>query len=345
MKKIFFCIPIILIILSCNKEVSKAEKVNKAFYYWKSADYYMGAPNDKILQDCKVNKLYVKLFEVAHSDIEGNIPISKSHLNIERGLAIVPCVYIKNEVFKKSTKEDLVKLADNVGYLIHKNLGGRQYKLANVLNEIQIDCDWTPSTKSHYFYFLKELKKVVRENVEISCTLRLYPYKYPNEMGVPPVDKAMLMCYNLINPFSNKDKNTILDIEELKKYLVKKKKYPLHLDVALPLYSWMQIYQNNAFTKITYQDFDIIKSASKPIDSLWYEVVKDTTAADMYLRIGDKVKYDKITIETVKEAITVIKENVALDKEITVSFFHLDDQQLKDFSNEEIANLYPLINK
>ncbi len=344
MKKLFILVCILFI--ACKKELPKVEKVKKAFYYWKTNSWSMEKEEENMLRHEEISKLYVKFFEVSHNDFDGNIPVSKSSLHIteKQPYTIVPTVYIRNEVFKKSNDQDIKKLADNIYFLINKKIKD-YYRNAFVLDEIQIDCDWTPSTKEAYFSFLKALKTQVNKQQKISCTLRLYPYKYPNKMGVPPVDKAMLMCYNLINPLSDKNKNSILDIGALKKYLVRNKKYPIHLDVALPLYSWMQVFQNNTFTKVIYKDFDKIKSVLTPIKPLWFEVVKDTTVADMYFRVGDKIKYDEISKKTIEEAITVIKNNVELDKEITLSFFHLDNEQLKHFSNEKITDLYTLISQ
>ncbi len=349
MKKIFPLIIFVLLLSACKKELPKVEKVTTAFYYWKTKNWTLKEKEKTVIKNGSIKKLYVKFFEIANDKIQGNIPVSKNNIKINRDynpsinsqVTIIPCIYIRNEVFKKSNKKELDVLAENIHYLVEKKKK-EKFTKKNVTNEIQIDCDWTLSTKDNYFYFLEKIKEFSKK--EISCTLRLYPYKYPEKMGVPPVDKAMLMCYNLINPSTNKDKNSILDIEELKKYLVKKEKYPKHLDVALPLYSWMQVFQNNEFTKVVYKDFNTIKKVTKPIKPLWLEVIKDTTAADMYLRIGDKIKYDEITLETVKKAIKIIKENVYLDKEITFSFFHLDQEQLKNFTNEEIRDLYTLIN-
>ncbi|MEM0544143.1 hypothetical protein WFZ85_16275, partial [Flavobacterium sp. j3] len=95
-------------------------------------------------------------------------------------------------------------------------------------------------------YFLKKLKEISKK--EISCTLRLYPYKYPDKMGVPPVDKVMIMCYNLINPLENENKNSILDLAELESYLISVPKYHKHIVIAFPIYSWMQVYLNKRFS-------------------------------------------------------------------------------------------------
>lgn len=340
MKKITLLFIISILLWSCQ---NKVEKVERAFYYWKSEGYGFADEEDEVLKENEVKKLYIKFFEVDFTEEMGNFPIAKTSFSIspynesQKAIEeIIPTIYIKNIVFKKSSEKDLDKLADDVNFLINK------YSLEKFDSiqpkEIQIDCDWTASTKDKYFYFLKKLKPIAKK--QISCTLRLYPYKYPDKMGVPPVDKVMLMCYNLINPLESDNKNSILDLNELKSYLNTKEKYPLHLDVALPLYSWMQLYQNNQFTGVLYNVNDV-KPLLKSIKPLWYEVQKDTVINyETYLRAGDKIKFEEIKTSEIVQAIAIIKSNVKLDKEITVSLFHLDQNQLKNYTNEEINHFY-----
>lgn len=342
-KNIFLFLPLFFLLFSC--ENTKVEKVEKAFYYWKSNDYPASSNKEKdILVNQDIKKLYVKFFEVDYSDAMGNYPISKTSFSLysycdEKKIPpyeVIPTVYIKNIVFQKSNEKDLDKLADNVNFLINKYTNERLDSLK--ISEIQIDCDWTASTKDKYFYFLKKLKPISKK--EISATLRLYPYKYPDKMGVPPVDKVTLMCYNLINPLADQSKNSILDLKELESYLNIEKKYPLHLDVALPVYSWMQVYQNNQFTNVLY-DVKDIKPHLKEIKPLWYEVQKDIVINyETYLRTGDKIKYEEVTADKINKAIAIIKKNIKFDKEITVILFHLDENQLNNYTDEEISHFY-----
>ena len=208
----------------------------------------------------------------------------------------------------------------------------------NKPKEIQMDCDWTPKSRDKYFYFLRKLK--AKAETQVSCTLRLYPYKYPVKMGVPPVDKAMLMCYNLVNPLESETTNSILDTGELSKYLDKKREYPLHIDIALPVFSWMQVYQNKRFRGLIYPGDNSVKKILKQVKPLWYEVTKDTLLDDHYLRIGDLVKYEEITPQKINAAIKIIKENVALEKTITVALYHLDEKELNNFTNETLTGFY-----
>lgn len=338
MRKTLALIFLSAVIFSCS---NKVENVESAFYYWKSNSNLDGQEKD-ILEKLKIKKIYVKFFEVDHNEAMGNFPISKSELSsysfgYDSTTVIVPTVYLRNEVFLKSDKSALNTLADNVNYLISK-FHNEKYEHFGALTELQMDCDWTLNSRDNYFYFLKKLKAISKK--KISCTLRLYPYKYPDKMGVPPVDKVILMCYNLINPLQNKNKNSILDLDELSAYLDKKRDYPLHIDIALPLFSWMQVYQNNQFSGVFHKNVKELKGILKKDKPLWYEVTRDTVVDDIYLRVGDKVKAEEITATKLEKAIAIIKKNVRLDENTTIALFHLDKQVINQYSDEEISRFY-----
>jgi hypothetical protein len=222
-------------------------------------------------------------------------------------------------------------------------LAGKYYKNqfgSNSRNyqEIQLDCDWTERTRDNYFYLLQKIKSLSGKS--ISCTLRLYPYKYSGKMGIPPVDKAVLMCYNLINPLASDNKNSILAIEELRKYLEKGKKYPLHLDFALPLFSWVQVYQNNQFVGIIHPATHELDSIAKPVRPLWSEVIKEQEIGNIYLKIGDRLKREVVKEGMIKDAIILLKENVPWDNNRTIVLFDLDERNLRKFNHETLNSFF-----
>ncbi|MDN5128505.1 glycosyl hydrolase family 18 protein, partial [Aliarcobacter butzleri] len=134
----------------------------------------------------------------------------------------IPVIYITNETMK------------NVDYsLVSKAILEtlKNYKF----DEIQIDCDWSLSTRSNYFNLLEDLKEKL--NKKISATIRLHQIKYYAKTGIPPVDYGVLMYYNMSNIGDFNTKNSILDNEIAKKYHYNFDVYPLKLKLALPLYS------------------------------------------------------------------------------------------------------------
>ena len=66
----------------------------------------------------------------------------------------------------------------------------------------------------------------------LSATIRLHQLKFIGESGIPPVDKGLLMCYNMGDLHRLRISNSILETAELKKYIKQLSVYPLKLDVA-----------------------------------------------------------------------------------------------------------------
>ncbi|MBI3220887.1 MAG: hypothetical protein HYZ44_15335 [Bacteroidetes bacterium] len=328
-----------VLLSSCSQQ--KVEKVERAFYYWKSNSPLTNKER-AVCDTLGVKKLYIKFFEVNFSPERGNFPESKTewwegYSNTFTFKEIVPTVYLRNVVFLKSPHEELDILADNINFLITK-YANEKFREGTIIQEFQMDCDWTLKSKDNYFYFLTKLKTIAKK--QISCTLRLYPFKYPDKMGVPPVDKVTLMCYNLLNPLENPGKNSILDLTELKNYLQDSPTYPLHLDVVLPVYSWAQVYHNERFSEVLYTNYQNLKTNLKQEKPLWYTVLRDTIINETYLRKGDQLKLEEMTAEKIGDAIALLKKNIHFDNNTTVVLFHLDEEQLNQFTNAELASFY-----
>ncbi|MCT7586125.1 hypothetical protein [Aliarcobacter butzleri] len=210
MKKIVILISLILvfalIVFSYNKTQTKDIQIS--FYSWENS-----------FEEQNINeKLYIKVLDVNFST---KLELLKTNIK-ETPKNFIPVIYITNETMK------------NVDYsLVSKAILEtlKNYKF----DEIQIDCDWSLSTRSNYFNLLEDLKEKL--NKTISATIRLHQIKYYTKTGIPPVDYGVLMYYNMSNIGDFNTKNSILDNEIAKKYHYNFDTYPLKLKLALPLYS------------------------------------------------------------------------------------------------------------
>ncbi len=199
--------------------------------------------------------------------------------------------------------------------------------------EIQFDCDWTPSTKNKYFKFLKACEKRF-EGKTISATIRLYPYKYQQEMGVPPVDRGMLMCYNIGNITDPEGINSIFDLEEIRKYIGDEINYPLPLDYALPVFSWAALYHEKKLVNVL--DEDIIGdseffrlSKKQPADTsvLYYDVIKEYSRAEFVFHPGDLIKVENVKYnELIALAAELRRKN--RNKQPRLILYHFDSEEL-----------------
>ncbi|MFW2607621.1 hypothetical protein [Aliarcobacter butzleri] len=210
MKKIVILISIILVfaLIVFNYNKTQTKDIQISFYSWENS-----------FEEQNINeKLYIKVLDVNFST---KLELLKTNLK-ETLKNFIPVIYITNETMK------------NVDYsLVSKAILEtlKNYKF----DEIQIDCDWSLSTRSNYFNLLEDLKEKL--NKTISATIRLHQIKYYTKTGIPPVDYGVLMYYNMSNIGDFNTKNSILDNEIAKKYHYNFDVYPLKLKLALPLYS------------------------------------------------------------------------------------------------------------
>ncbi len=353
--RLFYLLLVCISLLSC-KENLHTTHVERAYYYWKNATSSLTADELNYIQNDSIEKLYVKFFEVEIDSILGTIPTAKTNLGINfwgfegkdsiyknriEKIQIIPTVYVRNNVLLNTSKGALDTLADNILFLTNKYFTDYYRSITTPFSELQLDCDWTPTTRDNYFYLLKKIKELSGKT--ISATLRLYPYKYPDKMGVLPVDKAMLMCYNLNNPLSKKTENSILENKVLESYLKDVKKYPIHVDIAFPVFNWVLLYKNNTYSGIIYPQLTTrLKDCLKQIEDNWFVVEKDIFIYEnnILLKAGDKLKIEEVSTETLKKSIASIQKYVELSDTTTVTLFHLDEQNLKQYSNETIHSFY-----
>lgn len=324
----------------------KPIQISSAFYFWETERNDFSDYEKETLKSTDTKKLYVKFFEVENDATFGIIPTEKTNLFTKTkglNLEIIPTIYIRNEVFKTIKSTRLTELAENINFLINKKFNENFTNSKKSFQEIQIDCDWTESSKKNYFIFLKALKKI--SSKQISATLRLYAYKFPAKMGVLPVDRAMLMCYNLISPPEAKNKNSILDLNELKKYLIGSDVYPIPLDIALPIYSSIQLYKNNHLAGIFYNETAQFVQNLRKEKKYWYRIINDTVINDIFLRKNDIVKFEKCTFKELMKAIEIVNENVTFSTTTTIVLYNLQETELKQYKNEELLNLFHSIHR
>lgn len=98
------------------------------------------------------------------------------------------------------------------------------------ITSLQIDCDWTPRTRSAYFRLLSTNKRE-RPELDLSVIVRLHQYRDREANGIPPADRGLLMCYNMPPVQQRQTRDAIYDEAILKGYL-KAPAYPIPLDAG-----------------------------------------------------------------------------------------------------------------
>ena len=301
--------------LSCKKNNAQ---VVPSFYYFKTTGSYKDY-EAQLSKDFLKHRIYQKILDIGEmlEPLAINDVVCGDVENVE----VVPTVFIKNNAFSNPDSVEITKLAQR----IVKNLKGKP-------KELQIDCDWTSSTKDNYFYFLLMVKKA-NPVLTLSATIRLYPFKYKEKMGIPPVDRGMLMVYNVSKMNDVATPNAILDFEEAEKY-IKGGSYPLPLDLALPIFSQGVVFRDNKMIALL-KEFDGAMANTqtylqKSKDNR-YAFVADTVVAGHFFRVGDLLRTEDISNETLEKTAKLVSKNIALNGPFHVAFYHLDDATLKKY--------------
>ncbi|MEP2239412.1 MAG: hypothetical protein ABJI22_13685 [Maribacter sp.] len=309
------------------------EEKKISFYHWKAKATYNETYKEALtLADSK--KVYLHYFDlnlVDKNDTEndGIYPVyllrevDKAYHDFD----IVPVVYITNQVFKDEI--DIQGLAERTTRLIHE-ISEKQFQ--KKLNTIQIDCDWTQTTKNTYFEFLE----LMNNEFEVSTTIRLHQIKFQKQTGIPPVKSGTLMLYN-IGDLKNRNENSILENSIVQKYINSDTSYPLKLSLGLPLFS--QTIVTNMSNKIK-----IIKDTERSIlekdshftkvDDTNFSVVKDTLYKGFYLSNGYNLKLEELSEnEIINSYKTVENSKLKIDD---IIFYHLDDHALNSLNLQKI---------
>jgi hypothetical protein len=361
-----------LVLPSCQGQAIKDK--GPAFYYWRTQLNFDTA-NAALAEQMKNQHLYLRYFDVDWSaGYEAAVP--RGAIDLDYGViqgwdkkTITPCIYITNRTFERLPEtgmEELVSkvlrkveqlnksLVDQVfGYAYYDSLPDNltweeksdiidslETAYAKKMTELQIDCDWTAKTRDRYFQFLNQLIAKSPE-LMITCTLRLHQYRDRKLMGIPPVEKLMLMCYNTGDPKKLNENNAILDAEVVKQYL-KGKKYPRQLELALPHFSWGAWYRAGSFQGLL-REFNPSASYVQLESNNRYRVSQDTVVGQDYLREGDLIRLDGPTAAQMQATLQTIKERLGR-RFSRLAFFDWEYRKVKA-SQAELSTYFQTLQK
>lgn len=333
MKKSFFAFLILIFLISfaCNP---RKRKVNPVLYHWKT-NLALSVAEKAYCDSLHVQKLYVKAFDVDW-DKADNQAIPKAILqvnnkeNLPQNMAL--CVFITNSVWENTDK--VTELAEKIS----RKLSAISDSLQPIqVNEIQIDSDWTPKTKEHYFTFLEKLKTYLPHNQALSVTLRLHQIKFFEKAGVPPVKSGTLMFYNMSDVTQKNTQNSILDIKVAKNYLVNFDRYPLHIDLILPTFSWGVLKRQGRFLQLL-SDFEpdsvhfVQKSATE------YQVSKSHYYKGIYLYEGDEIRIEKAEQKDLLAAAKLLSPLLSKTN-LNIGFYHLSPENIEQYPSSFVQKI------
>lgn len=348
MKKLLSLLLISAALGSCSKpqatpKTTPEHREVNSVYYWKTV-LQLDSATTVFIVEHDVKRIYMRMFDVTADGGEwGAVPNAtlripdREYLTLAgdmESMEIVPVVYI--------TLDGLKAMADKEGELarniVNRVNNMRRYNSLPQVSELQLDCDWTPSTEALFFTLCDSVHSALAEQDlrwRLSSTIRLHQLA----KNVPPVDAGVLMVYNT-GAFNDPDtKNSIIDREEIMPYLGKLESYPLHLDVAYPTYSWQLIFRNRKFAGIT-NDLDLTdKYKFEPRGEHLFMATHDFPHNNTIIRRGDLIRLEESNFKEIDAVKREIERRLANRKHSNI-IYHLDPENLKNYSSDEINSIF-----
>jgi len=330
---VFFCL-----LPACNRK--KPVKPIPAFYHWQTR-FQTGPLASALMTDLVVRKLYIKCFDVDW-DFQKKEPVALATLepmtNLSGKVEFIPAIFITNRTLINISEQDIPDLALKISRKLDQQL---QAFSRQTIREIQFDCDWTRLTRAKYFHFLETMKSYYNiKGISLSATIRLHQIKYPDDTGVPPVKRGMLMYYNMGKVEELNTINSILDNQVGKKYLSKLRQYNLPLDVALPLYQWGVLFRNGKMIKLINQlsKKDLEDPSRFVKKGHYWEVRKSTYLKGYYLYKSDLIRLERSELPQLILAADLLSRQLKKENR-SIAFYHLDESVLGNFREKDLQEI------
>lgn len=252
--KTILLITLVCLLASCG---GKAPHGNiRAAYYW-STTLDIDSQKAAFIKEHDITRLYIRYFDV----VPGNAgePVPNATLKFrslpDSCIEIIPTVFITNECMKAKTNGLAEKI---MGRILQMNETNRVRNVKGV----QIDCDWTMTTRKTFFAFMDEMKRLTHEKgMELSATIRLHQLS----QTPPPCDRGVLMMYNTGDVTDFNCRKPILDMADAGPFMRHLDGYELPLSSAYPLFRWEVIFRNGKFVGIQHYEGEY---PTLPTDSL-----------------------------------------------------------------------------
>lgn len=325
-----------------------------ALYEWRST-VDLGEAAYRTLDSLKAARLYIRFFDVQWDEASGEaVPRSTARFtrSIREETEVVPTVYITNETMRNIPSDRIDSLAarivrkiDGMTLSIRRanSADGQSFRSTppHPWREVQIDCDWTATSRTSYFVLLRRIDELLPDDVTLSATIRLHQVKYRVETGTPPVDRGLLMAYNTGEVTDPDEENSIVEYEVVEEYLGELDEYPLPIDVALPIFAWGVRFHFNRFASIipevTAAEF-MRRGEFRQVATNRFVVLQRTDLRGEQLEPGDLIRTEESDPEKVLRVAELIAG--ALGRNPGTIVLYRYDPQI--FERHETARLLPL---
>lgn len=282
-----------------------------AIYHWKG-EFTPDSTELNFLKRHDIKRLYLKMFDVVSQwdNISRQIEIrpnatTKFGCQPPADVEVIPVTYITIDALREMNTRE----GEYAPLIVERLLAMARYNHCGTIREVQLDCDWTSTTKASYHKLCQIVKDSLNaRQIDLSITIRLHQL----QETPPPADRGVLMLYNTGALKDPKTHNSILDIEDVKPYL-RVSTYPLPLDYAYPAFGW----------------------GVKFVDDYFWMIVSEQAQAH-----DDKthIRRERPSAKEILRTKALVEQRLGKPNRGNI-LYHLDKQQLNHYNDDEISEI------
>ena len=142
--------------------------------------------------------------------------------------------------------------------------------------------------------------------------------------------------------------NSIGSAHEISQYLTQPA-YPVHLDVALPLFGWSVLYRGQTYKGLIsdqwFRDHANDTSLLHPFAPNRYQFTSDLVIGNTYVRYGDELRMEQVSPKELGNMVQYLKQHLTLAPNSRFTFFAWDTAYIHHYGIENLTNYYRTLRK
>ena len=149
---------VFIILNSCSYNSNK--DIFRGVYFWKT-NFSLSSAELTWLKETEIKKLYIRFFDVDwNPNINKAVPVGDVTIETKKidVVEIIPVVFITNRTLTNLPDSLIADLSNNI-YI--KILAKLHLFENQTTKEIQLDCDWTETTREKYFNLIEQILSLI----------------------------------------------------------------------------------------------------------------------------------------------------------------------------------------
>lgn len=328
----------LLLLSACSAD----REVARSFYYW-NKDFKLSPEDEHLLKSLGNERIYLRCFSLNWDKLDKAVHLSDA-VTLQAGMLpefqeIVPVVHISQDFFTHIHPNQIEQIAKNLMSRVDSIAAAGNFSFS----EIQVDFKWNEQSRDLYFALLNSIKAGLSPvEQKLSCSIRLQQVQFPEITGIPPVDRGMLLYYNIGKINEPGTRNSIYDPDVAARYVSYIKTYQLPLDIALPVFTWA-VHQRNGEVLSVIQNITLrdVRNSGMFEEKAkgQFAPLKTCDFKGSWFKEGDRLRVEEISPGRSLRAARQVKPFLPAGVS-SVALFYLDSVNTSRYGKDAFDDLY-----